>query len=186
MAKRKSAKQAGKKADKKNKTKPSNGQKDAKSSKKSGKGGKEKRDGKGSKKADSLEPKPVKTGKGAAPAEVGAGVVEMIRAGAPETEIWDKYFSPKFVSIEGGMAKAWHGRPAVRAKAEWWYGAHKVHSLSAEGPYLGATGFGVKYSMDVEEIETGKRIRGDELAFYTVKNGRVIQEEFMGMWTPPE
>lgn len=38
----------------------------------------------------------------------------------------------------------------------------------------------MRYTMDVEEIESGKRWQGDELAFYTVKNGKVVQEEFMG------
>lgn len=128
----------------------------------------------------SLEPRPVKTGKGASPAEVGAGVVEMVRAKTPEDEIWAKWFSPKFVSIEGMMGQAWHGKAAARSKAQWWYGANRVHSLQADGPFVGATGFGVRYTMDVEEIESGKRWRGDELAFYTVKNGKVVQEEFMG------
>lgn len=151
-----------------------------KADKKPGKKG-SKKGGKKAKKAESLDPKPVKTGKGASPAEVGEGVVAMVKAGAPETEIWDKYFSRKLVSVEGAMGLAWHGRPAVRAKADWWYSTHKVHSVAAEGPYIGATGFGVKYTIDAEEIETGNRMKVDELAFYTVRNGKVIQEEFMGM-----
>lgn len=133
----------------------------------------------GAKKA-SLAPKPVKTGRGASPAVVGAGVVEMVRARTPEREIWAKWFSPNFVSIEGSMGQAWHGRAAAQSKADWWLSTHKIHSLEADGPYLGATGFGVRYSMDVEDTSTGARWKGDELAFYTVKNGKVVQEEFMG------
>jgi hypothetical protein len=206
MAKRKSEKKAKAKADKKSKPKPESAQNGAKSPKKPAETGKAKggkKDGKkgdkkgankgakkaakkAARKADALAPKPVKTGKGATPAEVGAGLVAMVKAGVPEKEIWDKFFSRKFVSIEGGMAQAWHGRAAVKAKAEWWYSAHKVHSLAAEGPYVGATGFGVRYTIDAEEIESGKRCKGDEFAFYTVKNGKVVQEEFMGMAMPQE
>ncbi len=156
-------------------------QAEAKGAKSAGKKGKDagKKAGKKAKQA-SLEPRPVKTGKGATPAEVGAGVVEMVRAKTPEDEIWAKWFSPKFVSIEGMMGQAWHGKAAARSKAQWWYSANRVHSLEADGPFVGATGFGVRYTMDVEEIESGKRWQGDELAFYTVKNGKVVQEEFMG------
>ncbi|MCC7389071.1 MAG: hypothetical protein IT431_09920 [Phycisphaerales bacterium] len=202
MAKRKSEKKAKDKAEKKSKPKPESAQNGAKSPKKPAKDGKTgggKKGGKkgakkaahqaakkAAKKADALAPQPVKSGKGATPAEVGAGLVAMVKAGVPEKEIWDKFFSRKFVSIEGGMAQAWHGRAAVQAKAEWWYSAHKVHSLQAEGPYVGATGFGVRYTIDAEEIESGKRHKGDELAFYTVKNGKVVQEEFMGMAAPQE
>lgn len=187
MAKRKSATKSKAKSktktDKKGKTKPGSGKKAASSPKKAAKSGKSKGAKKGAKKAkkaDTLAPKPVKSGKGATPAEVGAGLVAMVKAGAPEKEIWDKYFSRKFVSIEGGMGQAWHGRAAAQAKADWWYSAHKVHSVEAEGPYIGATGFGVRFIVDIEDLATGNRMKGDEFGFYTVKNGKVIQEEFMG------
>lgn len=134
---------------------------------------------KGSKKA-SMGPVPVKTGKGATPAEVGMGVVAMIRDRSGDQAIWDKWFSPKFVSIEGGMGQAWHGRKAVQAKCDWWLGAHTVHSLEAEGPYVGATGFAVRYTIDAEDNATGNRFKGEEVGFYTVKNGKVVQEEFLG------
>jgi len=132
------------------------------------------------KKTVSLAPKPIKTGRGASPAEVGAGVVAMVNAGESEKAIWDKWFNRNFVSIEGNMGRAWHGRPAAQAKSDWWYGANTVHSLEADGPYTGATGFAVRYTIDAEEKATGKRWKDSEIAFYTVKNGKVVQEEFMG------
>lgn len=136
---------------------------------------------KAAKKADQLAPRPMSTGKGATPTEIGKDLVAMVNAGAKEAEIWAKWFSPKLVSIEGGqMSMAWHGMKAVKSKAEWWYNTHQVHSLQAEGPYIGATGFGVKFTLDVEETATGKRWQGDELAFYSVLKGKIVQEEFMG------
>jgi hypothetical protein len=174
-AKKQAAKKAGKKSVKKV------GKKASKKAVSAKKPGARKKVGKkaGASKA-ALAPRPIKTGRGPGPAEVASGVVEMVRAGAPEKEIWARWFSPKLVSIEGSMGQAWHGRAAVRAKADWWYGTHEVHSLEAEGPYVGATGFGVKYTIDAEERATGKRWKGEELAFYTVRNGKVVQEEFMG------
>lgn len=193
MAKRKSAKKAKAKSEKKSRSKTGSEKKAASSPKKAPKSGKSKGDKKGDKKgakkarkADELAPRPVASGRGASPGEVGAGLVEMVRAGAPEREIWDRFFSRKFVSIEGGMAQAWHGRAAVQAKADWWHGAHKVHSIEADGPYVGATGFGVRFTIDAEDLATGDRFKGDELAFYTVKNGKIIQEEFMGRPMPQD
>ena len=184
IAKKKSKGKSVKKATKKNKPDAKRGKPKAAKKKAAKKKASEKSAKKKPGKKQSLDPKPVKSGKGPTPGEVGAAVVEMVRAGAPEEEIWAKWFSPKLVSIEGGMGQAWHGRKAVKAKAAWWYGAHKVHSIEADGPFVGATGFGVRYTIDAEEIESGNRFKGDELAFYTVKNGKVIQEEFMGRPMP--
>lgn len=180
-AKKKAAKKSAKKTAKKASKKTAKKASAKKASKKAAgkKTGKKVAKKSGAKKA-SLAPRPIGSGRGASAAEVGAGVIAMVQAGAPEGEIWAKWFSPKIVSIEGGMGQAWHGKAAVRSKCDWWYSAHKVHSFQAEGPYVGATGFAAKYILDVEEIATGKRWKGDEMAFYTVKNGKVVQEEFMG------
>ncbi|MCC5786749.1 MAG: nuclear transport factor 2 family protein [Phycisphaerales bacterium] len=132
-------------------------------------------------KVDPTAPRPISSGKGPTPAEVGAGVVEMLKAGKPESEIWAKWFSPKLVSIEnmptGGMA--WHGIKAVRAKGEAWMQEHAVHGVEVEGPYAGATGFAVRYTMNIEHKPTGNTQSMTEVGVYTVKNGKVVLEEFM-------
>ncbi|TVS01329.1 MAG: nuclear transport factor 2 family protein [Phycisphaerales bacterium] len=133
------------------------------------------------KKADPTAPRPVSSGKGPTPTEVGAGVVEMLKAGKPESEIWAKWFSPKLVSIEnmptGGLA--WHGIKAVRAKGEAWMQEHAVHGVEVEGPYAGATGFAVRYTMNIEHKPTGNTQSMTEVGVYTVRNGKVVLEEFM-------
>lgn len=133
------------------------------------------------KKIDPTAPRPVGSGKGPTPAEVGAGVVEMLKAGVPESEIWAKWFSPRLVSIEtmptGGMA--WHGLKAVKAKGEAWMQENAVHGVEVEGPYAGATGFAVRYTMTIEHKPTGNTTTMSEVGVYTVKNGKVILEEFM-------
>jgi len=133
------------------------------------------------KKVDPTAPRPVSSGKGPTPTEVGAGVVEMLKAGKPESEIWAKWFSPKLVSIEnmptGGLA--WHGIKAVRAKGEAWMQEHAVHGVEVEGPYAGATGFAVRYTMNIEHKPTGNTQSMTEVGVYTVRNGKVVLEEFM-------
>jgi hypothetical protein len=125
-------------------------------------------------------PTPVSTGRGAGPDEIGRAVVESFNSGRPEKELWAKWWSPKAVSVEGhGMAMAWSGMKAIAGKAEWWTSAHTVHGASAEGPYLGASGFSIKFRMDVEEKASGKREVMEEVGVYTVQNGKVVREEFM-------
>lgn len=128
-------------------------------------------------KRDSLAPVTIKTGPGMSPMEIGSRLVADFNAGKMHlNEMW----SPAIVSIEGvGVSQAWNGRKAVDAKNAWWAGEHVVHGASAEGPFVGATGFGVKFVIDVETKSTGKRELMTEIGVYTVKNGKIVQEEFM-------
>ncbi len=125
-------------------------------------------------------PKPVKTGRGPTPAEIGTAVVANINAGRPDKLIWDKFWSPAVASVEGaGVALGWTGRKAMEAKCNEWLAGHTIHGCAAEGPYLGASGFSVKLRMDVEDKSTGRRTLMEEIAVYTVLNGKIIREEFM-------
>lgn len=127
----------------------------------------------------SLAPVPVRTGKGLTPMEIGTALVKMYNEGKFQ-EICDMFWSPDVVSVEGvGMEMAWNGRKAVEAKNEWWMGQNTVHSTSAKGPFVGSSGFAVQFAMDVEEKATGKRTAMTEVGVYTVKNGRIVREEFM-------
>lgn len=135
---------------------------------------------KGKKAAKALEPKLVKTGKGASPLEVGQAVVAGFNAHKPERELWDAHWSRKVESIEGlGVSMKWVGRKAMEAKGAQWMATHKIYAASAEGPFVGATGFAVRFSMDVEDTTTGKREMMHEVGVYTVKSGKVVCEEFM-------
>ncbi len=122
-------------------------------------------------------PATITTGKGASAREIGDSLVELYNAGK-----WDepckKWWSPKIVSVEGaGMA--WSGRAAVLAKNADWYTQHKVLGGSAEGPFVGASGFAVKFRMEFEVKASGQRIQMDEVGVYTVSNGKIVREEFM-------
>ncbi|MFM9958148.1 MAG: SnoaL-like domain-containing protein [Phycisphaerales bacterium] len=140
---------------------------------------------KGAKKAapkrNPMMPVPISTGGGADPMEVGTNLVRMFNSGQMAGgEIEKKYWSPKIVSIEGvGVSMGWHGAKAATAKGEEWMMDNIIHSASAEGPYVGATGFAVKYTMDVETKSTGQRKTMVEVGVYSVLKGKIVQEEFM-------
>jgi hypothetical protein len=124
-------------------------------------------------------PTPVTTGGGPSPMEIGADLVTLFNAGK-WAEIEAKWHSPKIQSIEGvGVSMAWHGAAGVRAKSEGWVADNTIHGATAEGPYVGATGFTVKFVMDVETKSTGKRQQMVEVGVYTVEQGAIVREEFM-------
>ncbi len=134
---------------------------------------------KAAKQAKKLEGKPVKTGKGETPAEVAAELVRMFNDGQ-WSEIEEKFWSPKITSVEGvGVAKAWKGRKAVDAKNKAWLDTHTIHSARAEGPFVGASGFAVRYSMEIEDKGNGQRTKMEEVGVYEVKDGKIVREEFM-------
>lgn len=134
----------------------------------------------------SLKPRAITSGRGPSPADIGAVVVEAFNEHRPDVELWDRFWSDDVESVEGlGVSQAWRGRDAMQAKGEAWIAEHTVHSATAEGPYVGATGFSIRFRMDVEEKSTGNRILMEEIGVYTVRNGKVIREEFMyGAVTP--
>lgn len=134
---------------------------------------------KAKKQTKKLTPKEIKTGKGSTPFELGSSLVSLYNQGKFQ-EIEEMMWSPKIESIEGfGVSMMWSGKKAVRTKGEDWMATHKIHETKAEGPFVGATGFAVKFFMDVEDMNTGKREPMHEVGVYTVKNGKIVREEFM-------
>jgi hypothetical protein len=119
----------------------------------------------------------VSTGRGPSAAEIGKSLVELYNAGK-----WDEpcrlWWSPDIVSVEG-MGMAWAGRRAVDAKNEGWNKEHTPLGGSAEGPFVGASGFSVKFRMEIKENATGNITRMEEIGVYTVQDGKIVREEFM-------
>jgi hypothetical protein len=121
----------------------------------------------------------VSTGPGASAMELGQQLVSLFNQGKADAWI-RKVWSPKIESIEGvGMHTGWRGVKAVEAKNAEWMKTHVLHGGRAEGPFVGSTGFSVKMTMDMEDTTSGKRITMQEIGVYTVKNGKIVREEFM-------
>jgi ketosteroid isomerase-like protein len=82
-----------------------------------------------------------------------------------------------YEAMEGPMAVC-KGREAVKAKSDWWYANHVVHSVVTEGPFVNGDRFAVRFMMDVTTKETGERVQMAEIGLYTAKDGKIIEERF--------
>ena len=80
--------------------------------------------------------------------------------------------------MPGGSREA-SGLEAIAGKWAWWEDNHTVHETSAKGPFLhGDDRFGVIFSIDCTFKPSGERTQMQELAIYTVKNRKIVREEF--------
>lgn len=95
-------------------------------------------------------------------------------------ESGDALWGDDVVSVEpftGDMATL-KGREALRAKGEWWSGAHEVHAVTVSDPYVCGESFLVRFTFDLTVKETGERRTLDEFGVYDVKDGKVVAERF--------
>lgn len=114
--------------------------------------------------------------------KLGTTLVRLCNEGK-EAELQKKYYAPDAVSAEAvdfaGHGPESRGLDAIKAKGEWWYGAHEVHSASAEGPFVhGGDRFSVIFQMDVTRKDSGERIQMKEVGVYQVRDGKIVREEF--------
>jgi SnoaL-like domain len=113
------------------------------------------------------------------PSDIAKAFTDMLKAGDHHGAA-AKFNSPEIVSIEameGPMARV-QGTAAVKAKGEWWYANHDVHSVTTEGPFMNGDSFIVIFDMDITVKETGVRSKMRETALYTLKDGKVVEERF--------
>jgi ketosteroid isomerase-like protein len=116
--------------------------------------------------------------------EVGKKLVDLCNQGKAMEAITTLY-AQNIVSIEAmanpAMPQRMEGFAAVKGKSEWWEKNHEVHSGKAEGPWPHGDRFIVRFQYDVTAKTgpmAGKRMNLDEAALYTVKDGKIVQEEF--------
>lgn len=101
-----------------------------------------------------------------------------------EREGLDTLYHAEAVSAEaatmpGQSSNEVKGIEAIKGKHDWWDNANEIHSSSAKGPYLhGDNKFSVIFDMDVTNKENNERTQMQEVALYTVDNGKIIREEF--------
>ncbi len=114
--------------------------------------------------------------------EIGKKLCNLCKEGR-NLEAIDSLYSPGIVSVEAapmpGMPQTMEGIDAVRGKTEWWYANNEVHDGSVSGPYPhGENRFAVHFAMDVTSKESGERTNFEEIALYTVSDGKIVREEF--------
>src|SRR5499427_10806022 len=117
--------------------------------------------------------------------EVANKVVELTRKQA-WYEALDLY-DDNVVSVEasgmGGGSPETRGKQGVRGKVDWWVNAMEVHSFDSHGPFVGHDRFVVQFNADVSDKNTKERRQLSEVGVYTVKNGKIIREEFLPLMT---
>jgi ketosteroid isomerase-like protein len=95
----------------------------------------------------------------------------------------EAFYSPDIVSVESmgneQMPREMRGIDAIKGKNQWWAENNTVHSATADGPFVGPDDkFAVYYNYDVTFKPTGQRMPMEEMALYTVKDGKVVREQF--------
>ena len=119
--------------------------------------------------------------------EIARKLVELCRQGK-NVEALDTLFAKDVISVEAvampGAQREAKGLAAVKAKGEWWLANHEVHSASVTGPWPHGDRFVVGFQYDVTNKPSRKRMKMDEVGLYSVRNGKIVREEFfydMGM-----
>jgi ketosteroid isomerase-like protein len=114
-------------------------------------------------------------------AAVAAELVKLCRQGANMDAI-NTLYSPDIVSIEPigneAMPAQMTGIDKIRGKNQWWYENNEVHSAKVNGPFIGEDQFAVEYAFETTHKPTGKRAKMTEVALYTVKDGKIVTEQF--------
>ena len=113
--------------------------------------------------------------------DIGQKLVELCKAGKNH-EAMTSLYANDIVSVEAGAppgqsAEA-KGLPAILEKGKHWGEAHEVHSAKIDGPFPHGDRFAVLFDYDVTRRAESKRFQMKEVALYTVKDGKIVREEF--------
>ncbi len=113
--------------------------------------------------------------------EIGKRYVALCKDGKFD-QCLDELFDENAVSVEAGgppgMDPTAKGLAAIRAKGEWWQNNHVIHGFEVSGPYPNGDRFAVRFVFDVTNKPSQQRVNMDEIALFTVQNGKITREEF--------
>jgi len=113
--------------------------------------------------------------------DIAKRLVELCRKGQ-FTAVQKELFEKDDISIEPHAKPAFEketkGVDAILEKGEKWNSmVEKVNSLSVSDPMVGGNSFAVALAMDVVMKDRGP-IKISELCVYSVKDGKIISEQF--------
>ena len=113
--------------------------------------------------------------------DIAKALVDLCRQGKNHEAIQTLY-ADDVVSVEAGapegMSKETVGRDAVLAKGQWWVDNHTVHDANTTGPWPHEDQFIVGFKYDVTFKPSGQRFTMEEMALFTVANGKIAKEVF--------
>ena len=114
--------------------------------------------------------------------EVAKKVVELCRKQAWKEAV-DTLYADNIVSVEAqgmeGGSPETHGIEGVQKKVDWWTNTMEVHSFKVSGPFVAHDRFAVQFDVDVTDKNSKKRFQMSEVGVYTVKDGKIVREEFL-------
>jgi len=114
--------------------------------------------------------------------QVAEKVVELTRKQAWKEAI-DTLYDKDIVSVEArtmdGSSPETRGIEGVHGKTDWWLQNMQVHSAKVSGPFVAHDRFVVQYDIDVTDKNSKNRMQLSEVGVYTVKNGKIVREEFL-------
>jgi ketosteroid isomerase-like protein len=116
--------------------------------------------------------------------EIGRKFVALCQQGR-SAEAHDQLYSAAVVSVEAGgppgQNRRSEGLAAMKAKSAWWVANHEVHRAECSGPWPHDERFIVRFTYEVTAKAgpmAGKRFTMDEAGLFTVKDGRIVMEEY--------
>lgn len=93
-------------------------------------------------------------------------------------EVMRTLYAPDIVSVEGDGSETVGQQPVIR-KSEQWVSDKSFDGQTIRGPFFnGPDQFAIFFVHKVTPKATGKQITLEEVGVYTVKNDKIIREQF--------
>ena len=107
-------------------------------------------------------------------------------------DVMETMYAPGIVSVEAS-GKEVVGQGPVIEKSKQWAAGLTLHGEQVLGPYFSDAAnaatrdsgqFAVHFTFEVTPKATGRRVRQQEVALYTVEHGKITREQFFyeGTW----
>ncbi len=116
--------------------------------------------------------------------QAGQKLVDLCKAGKC-TEAVNTLYADNVINVEAGgppgKSLTTEGLAAVKADNVWFMENHEIHGSTVDGPWPHGDRFIVRFDIDITPKVgpmAGKRFQMKEAGLYTVKDGKVVKEEF--------
>ncbi len=113
--------------------------------------------------------------------EVGKKLVELCKQGK-NAECIETMYADDIVAVEAsappGQQRETRGKQGILGTTKWFRENNEIHSAKVDGPWPHDDRFIVTFHYDLTRKQDGKRTTLDEAALYTVKDGKIVREEF--------
>ena len=117
----------------------------------------------------------------ASTATIAQELVSLCRTGK-YLDALEKFYSKDIVSVEAidspQKPAEMRGIDVIRGKNERWVENNEIHKAEMVGPFVGEGQFAVRFDFDFTIKQTGQRMQLSEMGLYTVKDGKIVREQF--------